>query len=209
MKKILVLAILIPNLCLGQINNEIFFDYQYGRLLDEFNPEMDINPYSPDMQTGFRDRDDIMYGVKYSIGYYLTNALSVGINYMDEEISGSNDIESYVTSFTERNVFASYDLIKINRFILFTRISIGDIVFSNQRKLINDGYLVPGNFINLSTNKTSYGGGLLIKLTDNLKISFNISRNLVAHDGFDGWDYGSGKDQFLYQSIGIRANLDK
>ena len=208
MRKILILAIIIPNLCLGQTNGKIFIDYQFGYLIDEFNPKMDINPYSPDMQSNFNSRDDIMNGIKYSIGYYLTNKLSVGINYMNEKISGSNEIESYITNFTERNLFASYDVFNFNNLIIFTRLSIGEILFSNQRKLIYDGSLIPGNCINCSSDKSSYGAGILVKLNEDLKITFNISRNLVEHDGFDGWDYGSGSDQYLYKSIGIRVYLD-
>ena len=208
MKKILILAIIIPNLCLGQTNGKIFIDYQYGTLIDEFNPKMDINPYSPDMQSNFNGRDDIMNGAKHSIGYYLTNELSVGINYMKEKISGSNEIESYIASFTERNLFASYDVFNFNNFIIFTRIATGEILFSNQRKLIYDGTIIPGNCKDCSSKTSSYGGGILVQLNEDLKITFNISRNLVEHDGFDGWDYGSGSDQYLYKSIGIRMYLD-
>ena len=208
MRKILILAIIIPNLCLGQTNGKIFIDYQFGYLIDEFNPKMDINPYSPDMQSNFNNRDDITNGIKYSIGYYLTNELSVGINYMNEKISGSNEIESYIADFTERNLFASYDVFNFNNLIIFTRLSIGEVLFSNQRKLIYDGSLIPGNCINCSSKKSSYGAGVLVKLNEDLKITFNISRNLVEHDGFDGWDYGSGSDQYLYKSIGIRMYLD-
>ena len=117
MRKILILAIIIPNLCLGQTNGKIFIDYQFGYLIDEFNPKMDINPYSPDMQSNFNNRDDITNGIKYSIGYYLKNELLVGINYMNEKISGSNEIESYIANFSERNLFASYDVFNFNNLI--------------------------------------------------------------------------------------------
>jgi outer membrane protein OmpA-like peptidoglycan-associated protein len=40
-------------------------------------------------------------------------------------------------------------------------------------------------------------------VNDLIKLNLELSRNIVKHDGFDGWDYGSGEDRYLYKSIGI------
>ena len=92
-----------------------------------YNPDMDINPYSPDMQSEFEGRDDVMKGIQYSFGYYITKSLSIGVNYMDAEIAGSNAIEFYEGSFTEKNVFANFDVIGINDLVFFATASCGKV----------------------------------------------------------------------------------
>ena len=44
---------------------------------------------------------------------------------------------------------------------------------------------------------------------DAVEISLSIVRNKIQDDGFDGWDYGSGSDQYLYKSVGLRLYLEE
>lgn len=187
----------------------MFLNFEYGMIIDEFNPDMDINPYSPDMSSNHNGRKDIENGMKYSFGYYISNNVSVGMSYMNAKISGSNDVESYKARFNERNLFLNYDIFNVKKIQFFASVSTGRIKFSSQRSLVYDGSLIPGNCIDCNSKKYSYGGGVSTKLDDKIEFIFNISRNLVKHDGLDGWDYGSKSDQYIFRSFGIRLYLDK
>ena len=206
--KMILVVVFIPFICFSQRSEDIFIQIENGFLFDVFKPEMDINPYSPDMQSNFNGIDDVLQGVKYTLGYKISDKLSVGINFMDADIAGSNNIESYQTKFNERNVLVNYDLMSIHNFIFYTHFSYGEIEFSSQRKLVYDGFIIPTNCKNCKSDKYSFGVGLLTKLSEYIEIGLNFSRNIVTHDGFDGWDYGSNKDEYLYRSLSLRIYLN-
>ena len=206
--KMILVVVCIPFICFSQKSENIFVQIENGFLFDVFEPEMDINPFSPDMQSNFNGIDDVLQGIKYTIGYKLSEKLSVGINIMDADIAGSNNIESYQTNFNERNVLVNYDLINIYNYKFYTHISYGKIEFSSKRKLVYDGYNIPTNCENCNSDKYSYGVGLSTRLSEYIEVGLNFSRNIVTHDGFDGWDYGSNKDEYLYRSLSLRINLN-
>lgn len=196
-----------PFMVFSQVEGDYFLQYNKGYVYDEFNDEMDINPWSPDMQTEYEGKDDVKEGVRYSLGYCLTDGLVIGLNYMSSEIAGSNNIECYEGEFTEKNLFASYTILSADNLSLFATGSYGKVEWSATRELNFDGGVFPLNTYEGEAKKYAYGCGVSYMLTQDLELSFEVSRNEIEHDGFDGWDYGSNSDQYLYKTIGIRLYL--
>ena len=206
MKKILFTILVVPSLLLAQQKGDYFLQFNHGLVYDEYIPDMDVNPWSPDMQSEFDGRDDVKEGSQYSFGYYITKKLSIGINYMDAEISGANSVEFYDGTFTEKNIVANLDVREFNNLVFFITASSGKVEWSVTRSLMFDEGTIPLSIHEGEADKYSYGGGVRYKF-DAVEISLNIVRNKIQHDGFDGWDYGSGSDQYLYKSVGIRFYL--
>jgi hypothetical protein len=203
MKKILFAILVLPSLLFGQQKGDYFLQFNYGLVYDEYVPDMDINEWSPDLQSEFNGRDDVKEGSQYSFGYHISKKFSLAINYMDAEISGSNSIESYDGKFTEKNVVANFDVLEVNNFIFFTIGSYGKVDWLATRSLISDDFEIAFSENKGQADKYGYGGGIKYKF-DDVVISLNILRNEIQHDGFDGWDYETGSDQYLYKSVGVR-----
>lgn len=206
MKKIVFIILVVPSLLFGQQKGDCFLQFNYGLVYDEYAPEMDVNPWSPDMQSELNGRDDVKEGNQFSFGYYVVDNFSLGINYMDASISGSNSVEFYDGKFTERNIEANFDVQEFNNFVFFVSASSGKVEWSASRNLMSGATEIPLSIYEGEADKNSYGGGIRYKL-DNIEISLSVLRNTIKNDGFDGWDYGSGNDQYLYQSLGVRLYL--
>ena len=117
MKKIFLAVLLLPSIVFSQSKGDYFAQYNYGQVFDRYNTD-DINPSSPDMQSEFRGRDDIKMGAQYSFGYYISDRINLGVNYMDARISGANAIEYYNgESFEEQ--YISRIVVKTFRMVIF------------------------------------------------------------------------------------------
>ena len=205
MKRIFLAVLLIPTIVFSQSKGDYFVQYNYGQVFDRYNKD-DLNPYSPDVQSEFQGRDDIEMGTRYSFGYYISDQITLGVDYMDAQISGANAIEYYNGEFNEKNIFANYEMGESNGMTFFGTISYGHVEFSSKRYFMFDNAEISLNTANGTSKKFAYGGGLSCKLDDNIEISLSIT-NSILDDGFDGWDYGSGSDQYLYKSFGLRIYL--
>jgi hypothetical protein len=205
MKKIFLAVLLMPIIVFSQTQGDYFVQYNYGQVFDRYNTD-DINLYSPDVQTEFEGRDDVRMGKKYSFGYYIFNQVTLGIDYMDADISGANSIEYYNGKFNEANIFLNYEIKESNGIIFFGTVSYGYVEFDSKRYFVFDNAEISLNTANGTSQKFSYGAGISYKLKPDVEISLSII-DAIVDDGFDGWDYGSGSDQYLYQSIGVRIYL--
>ena len=206
MKKIFLAVLLLPSIVFSQSKGDYFAQYNYGQVFDRYSTD-DINPSSPDMQSEFRGRDDIKMGAQYSFGYYISDRINLGVNYMDARISGANAIEYYNGEFHETNVFANYQIKESNGITFFGTISYGYVEFVSKRYFMFDDAVIPLNTDNGTSQKFTYGGGASFKLKTDIEISLSLTNAIIFHDGFDGWDYGTGSDQYLYKSVGVKIYL--
>jgi hypothetical protein len=204
MKKILVLIIAIsPLFVFGQSKGDYLLKLNYGLVLDENHPDLDIDGHSPDLYSEYNDRDDVNSAFQLSAAYHLSNKLLVGVSFMNSEIEGSNDIEIWNGKFTEYNLFGEYELFRKESLGAYAKGGLGTISFDAFRNLVFDGGQVPINSYSGNSSKFFYGAGVSYQIDENIKLNLEITRNVVNHDGFDGWDYGSGEDRYLYKSVGI------
>ena len=114
----------------------------------------------------------------------------------------------HIQTVTHRaaNIFAIYEMKESNGITFFGTLSYGHVEFSSKRFFIYDNSQISSNSEEGASQKVSYGGGISYKIDTNLELNLTIT-NSILDDGFDGWDHGSGTDQYLYQSIGVRIYL--
>ena len=175
----------------------------YGMVFDENHPDLDVDEHSPDLYSKYNNRDDVKKAFKLSGGYYFKDNFLIGLSYMNSDIAGSNDIEFWDGEFSETSLFVEYEFFKKYGFGIYATGGVGRIDFDAFRSLMLDDGQVPLNSYSGSSVKFQYGGGITYVVNDFIKLNLELSRNIVNHDGFDGWDYGSGEDRYLYKSIGI------
>ena len=208
MKRIIILCFAIaPVFLWAQELGGFYISYNYGVVEDVFYPDLDVNPFSPDMASDFEGSPDYRNASQYNLGYQISEKLIVGISYMDGEICGSNLIESYEGAFTEYNAFAQYDVLELNQAVVYASASIGQVDFSASRNLVLDDGAFPHASYAGSSDKFNYGLGIRIPIGGKVSLTFDYTFDEVQHDGFDGWDYGSGVDRYTFKSIGLRCYL--
>ena len=202
MKHIIIVLTFLPLFVVSQIEdqNSFIFGINYGFTQDISYTEEDINEFSPDMSSEILESDR---GYQLSIGYKFSN-ITLGINFRNCNISGENTIEYHQSKFRERNLFAEYDILKRNKYILFLTGSFGNINYESKRYLIHDDTELPTNSPSGDASKYNFGGGMKILLTDYLLLTASTTIDVVDDDGFDGWDYGTNIDKFSYHSVGLR-----
>ena len=196
-----------PTLLWAQEPGSYYLGYNYGVIEDVYYPDLDINPYYPDMASDFEGILEHRNASQYSLGYQVNKKLVFGVNYKDAEIYGSNEIEYYEGVFTEFNVFTHYDVFAFKKVTVYATGSVGQVDFSANRSLMFDDGIIPLNTFSGDSEKFSYGLGLRIPFGDNVHLTLDYSFDEVMHDGFDGWDCGSGVDRYTFKSFGLRYNL--
>ena len=202
MKHIIIVLTFLPVFVFSQIDDQkgIVFGLNYGFAQDISYTEEDINEFSPDMSSEILGSDR---GYQISIGYKV-NDITFGINFRNCNITGENTIEYHESKFRERNLFAEYDIVKKDSYILFLTGSFGSVNYDSKRYLIHDDTELPINSPSGDASKYNFGGGIKILLTDYLLLTASTTMDVVDDDGFDGWDYGTNIDKFSYHSVGLR-----
>ena len=202
MKHIIIVFTFLPVFVFSQIDDQkgFIFGLNYGFAQDISYTSEDVNEFSPDMSSEIFGSDK---GYQLSIGYTFSD-ITFGIKFGKSNITGENTIEYHQSKFRERNLFAEYDILKRNKYILFLTGSFGSINYDSKRYLIYDDTEIPTNSPSGDASKYNFGGGIKILLTDYLLLTASTTMDVVDDDGFDGWDYGTNIDKFSYHSVGLR-----
>ena len=226
MKKILIiLFISSPILLMGQSKGSFMFKMNYGMVSDSYHPNShlsdatveysdgesiygSVNNHSDDMQSNYNDRDDVENALQLSAGYFVCDNLLVGLNFMNSDIGGSNDVQYWNGSFKDRSLFAEYEFCNKYGVGFLAKAGIGRIKFtSDVNRLLDDAIVPNSGFEDENASKLMYGAGLSYKVYKFIKLNIEVTRNIVNHDGFDGWDNGTNKDRYLYTSAGLSFNI--
>ena len=207
MRNIIFIMALAPIIGKAQITDKLFAEFNIVYVDDLEYTDKDVNSFSPDMYSGHNEKSDIENGINFSVGYKYSANLSFGFTYSEADISASNDIEYYKGSFNDMSTFITYDLYKIQNFMLFGYASMGEIEYKASRYLVFDDSELPINSPNGTANKMALGFGLKMNMKNNMAVVAKYIINEIDDDGFDGWDYGSGVDRYADISIGLRLDL--
>lgn len=200
---ILCLCLALP--ALAQQKGDIKLQLAKGNVVDVYNNEGNINPHSPDMQSELNGRDDLKQATSMSASYYLTEKLAVGLSYTDGSIAGSNEVEYYQNTFTDKSLSLQYDLFDWNKFNSTALLSYGEIDYSGARYFVRDEMKL---FDYSSTaKKKGFGLQLNYQFNDQIQLFIQWKKNLVEADEFDGWDYGSETDEYIIKAIGFSFSL--
>ena len=146
-----------PFIGMAQITDNLFLEFNRVFVDDLEYTNKDVNLFSPDMSSGHNNKSEIKQGASMSFGYNFSDKLSLGVSYIDADISASNDVEYFSGSFNDKSVFANFDLSKIQKFICFVHASMGKVEYRARRFLVYDDSQLPINSPNGKANKKALG----------------------------------------------------
>jgi outer membrane protein OmpA-like peptidoglycan-associated protein/opacity protein-like surface antigen len=152
------------------------------------------------------------FALGFDLSYFLSSFFSLDFAYDFGSVTAANELEFTETNVNFYTLGANFNLKRSGlkesfRWVPYARFSAGIVQFDANRYLVGNAGL-----LNQETgNAFNVGAGLGIKyhFTDNLHINLSSEFRTILNDGFDGYDYGSGRDHLLQTTIGIRYSFGK
>lgn len=210
----LTFSLLMTGGLLAQIGERLSISVQGGHQYDLYLPAQDANLEGvpvDDMRGLYTDQDNFDYNFGLNMGVALSPVFSLYGNYQYGVLSGSNDIgEYYQTDFMQYGLGLRFLFHNLTRrsaglkkwtFVPYAGLNLTD--FTAKRYLLNDQSLI-STVEGKQDIAANAGLELAYNLNRNWSILLKTGYNWVNNDGLDGYDYGTGQDQFLRSNLGIR-----
>lgn len=154
---------------------------------------------------GPKTKFDMAAGI--GLNYFFSPLFSMDFGYENGTMTGANNTEYYESNVGFYTLGVNLSLkrslrTKDYRFVPFLRASISRADYESERKLIADDFLLGPK---LSGVAFMYGFGLGARyyINKNWSVSIMSEYNNIATDAWDGYDYGSGRDQLIRTTVGI------
>lgn len=178
-----------------------------GHIYDLFVTSRDGDQASGDLKglNGDKTSFDLGYGIYVEKQFNPLFGLQLGFN--GGNITGANEFEYYEGSFSDLNLNMTFNFSNLglknmqSPWNFYARTGLGLLSYTSERFLIFDD--ASNNEEESSTLSTNLGLGLRYQINTHWRAELQTNYQAVFNDGFDGWDYGSGADQFIYTSLGV------
>jgi outer membrane protein OmpA-like peptidoglycan-associated protein len=159
---------------------------------------------------GEKTRFDMAGG--FDLSYFFSPLFSIDAGIDFGSMTGANDVEYYNSTVRFYSFGANLSLkrnknVENYRWVPFARISTGLVDYDAERFFISDDGRISGE--SGTAFQMGIGLGMRYHITNNLHGFISTEFRTVFNDGFDGYDYGSGRDHLMQTMIGIRYTLGK
>jgi outer membrane protein OmpA-like peptidoglycan-associated protein len=152
------------------------------------------------------------FAMGFDLSYFFTPFFSLDFAYDFGSLSAANELEFSETNAKFYTLGANFNLKRggLNenyKFVPYARLSSGIVQYNATRYLSGNAGILNqeiGNAFNVGV-----GLGIRYHFSDNLHLNLASEFRTIFNDGFDGYDYGSGRDQMLQTTIGIRYTFGK
>ena len=159
---------------------------------------------------GPKTKFDMAAGLE--VNYYFGPLFSLDLSYEKGKMTGANTTHYYESAVSFVSLGANIDFKRASRTKEYKLIPYGRASLSRGTYDCDLKYK-ENNSLDQSTNGSSmmFGVGLGLKYYFNEKWSVNIMSEYVTinTDAWDGYDYGTGNDQIIKSSIGLRYAFGK
>lgn len=159
---------------------------------------------------GEKTRFDLAGG--FDLSYFFSPLFSIDAGLDFGSMTGANDVEYYNSTLRFYTLGANLSLkrnknVENYRWVPFGRISTGLVDFDAERFFISDDSKISGE--SGTAFQVGIGLGMRYHINRNLHAYISTEFRTVFNDGFDGYDYGSGRDHMMQTTVGIRYSLGK
>ena len=169
-----------------------------------------VSASDPSGMNGSKTKFDMAAGLEAV--YYFSPLFSMDLAYEKGKMTGANKTEYYESNVSFITLGANIDLKRSLRtkeynWVPYLRASLAHSSFDAERRFISDDAVIDKE----NGNALQLGLGLGVKYHINNKWCLNLMSEFVTinSDAWDGYDYGTGKDQMIKTSVGIRYTFTK
>lgn len=159
---------------------------------------------------GSKTKFDLAAGIDMS--YYFTPLFSMDLGYEKGKMTGANKTEYYESNVSFITLGANLDLKRASRieeykWVPYLRASLAQGTYETERRFISDDV----KFSDTKGNSMQVGVGLGVRYHINNRWCLNLMSEFVTinTDAWDGYDYGTGSDQMIKSSLGLKYTFGK
>jgi outer membrane protein OmpA-like peptidoglycan-associated protein len=212
MKTKLILAfVAITSMANAQWINSLSVQLEGGVNYDTYNPSKDNNIIDvpiTDMRSYLSEMDGMNPTANIGVNYAFNSLFSWTAGFGYGAISGSNVSDYYTANLMVYDFGVRFHSSNLNpetagskwRFTPQAKLIYAD--FTSELYFKSDGSLQ--RITDDASLGSAFGAELSYNLDENWSIHATGLYNTVFNDGLDGWDYGSGTDNFVRASFGVR-----
>lgn len=180
-----------------------FYDLKYSAydLLSTGAPANDLHGLN-----GPKTKLDMGAGI--DVNYFFSPIFSMDFGYEQGKMTGANKTEYYESNVSFYSLGFNLSLkrglrTKDYKLVPFARASVSRASYDSERKLISDDFAL-GPKTTGAALMYGFGLGARYYINKNWSIYVMSEYNTIATDAWDGYDYGSGKEQMIRSSVGIK-----
>lgn len=159
---------------------------------------------------GSKTRFDLAAGLEAS--YFFGPMFSMDLSWEKGKMTGANSTEYYESNVSFLSLGANFSLKGSGRttdyrWVPYARLSLSRGSYDAERK-----FLTQTEAFDTATGTAMIVGvglGMRYHINDVWSLNLMSEYNVINTDAWDGYDYGSGRDQMLKTSIGIRYAFGK
>ncbi len=153
---------------------------------------------------------DFAFGL--DLTYFFSPFFSLDFAYDIGSMTAANELEYSQTDVSFYNLGANFNLKRAGlkeyfTWVPYARISAGIAQYDATRFMAGDD--LPFNSTSGNAMNVGLGLGIRYHINNNLHLNLASEFRTVFNDGFDGYDYGTGRDQMLQTTLGIRYTFGK
>jgi len=171
------------------------------------------NGFSGEDPFGFNgDRTQFDQGLGIRTRYSATPMLTLDASWTMGSISGANQVEYYRSNANFFMLGANYALrpsnqVGVYRWVPYARFALGASSYNSTRYFLSDDV----SFANEQgvTLTSDLGLGLRYYINDRWSLNAEAVWTTVATDAWDGYNYGTGRDEMIRSSFGVSYTFGK
>lgn len=170
------------------------------------------NGFSGEDMYGLHGKSVLDLGLGLRASYSATPMLSLDASWTRGTMSGANEVEYYRSDVDFLMIGANYALRPSNqnslyRWTPYARFALGAGIYDATRYFnLDDVAFTSTNGMTLASD---LGLGIKYYLSDRFSLNAESVWTLVATDAWDGYNYGSGREELIRTSVGISYTLGK
>ena len=170
------------------------------------------NGFSGEDMYGLHGKSALDLGLGLRAKYSASPMLSLDASWTRGTMSGANQVEYYRSDVDFLMVGANYALRPSNqnglyRWVPYVRFALGAGLYDATRYFnLDDVAFASANGMTLASD---FGLGIRYYLSDRVSINAESVWTLVATDAWDGYNYGTGREELIRTSVGISYTLGK
>ena len=144
------------------------------------------------------------------VSYFFSPLFSMDLSYDKGKMTGANDNEYYQSNVSFLGLGANVSLKRAlhtgnYKLVPYIRVSISRGSYDAERKLIEDD--VTFNKTKGTAMLIGFGAGVRYHINKNWHLNLMSEYVSIRTDAWDGYDYGTGSDQMIKTSFGIRYSM--
>lgn len=172
------------------------------------NPTLGFPFYDVKGLNGDNTKFDLGGGL--DVAYFASPTVSFDLSWDGGKMTGANDLEFYNSKVSFLALGGNFAVKRAYRnsdysLVPYLRTSMNRATYAADRMLISDG--VAYNSISGNAFQFGLGAGLRYHYNDRFHGYFQTEYLSTYTDGFDGFDYGTGRDYMLKTTLGVRYSF--